>query len=170
MYFPQSYHHVQEIQKYNIQDYRPRYVPFASFHSSSVLTTILGWSNFRKQFAKSDKSSACASNAATLSRRRTRVKHAFYKRTTQRGKEEDMERWRVRGRIDKPLDLCCSLSMHWWSWLEWMACCINTVKINVRNYAVRCVGVCQMKKPIHLLVKRIRVSAWMQDVLHVRVS
>ena len=26
MYFPQSYHHVQEIQKYNIQDYRPRYV------------------------------------------------------------------------------------------------------------------------------------------------
>ena len=25
MYFPQSYHHVQEIQKYNIQDYRPRY-------------------------------------------------------------------------------------------------------------------------------------------------
>lgn len=26
MYFPQSYHHVQEIQKYNIQDYRPRCV------------------------------------------------------------------------------------------------------------------------------------------------
>lgn len=26
MYKPQSYHHVQEIQKYNIQDYRPRYV------------------------------------------------------------------------------------------------------------------------------------------------
>ncbi|TQS39159.1 hypothetical protein Golomagni_00321, partial [Golovinomyces magnicellulatus] len=25
MYFPQSYHHIQEIQKYNIQDYRPRY-------------------------------------------------------------------------------------------------------------------------------------------------
>lgn len=24
MYFPQTYHHVQEIQKYNIQDYRPR--------------------------------------------------------------------------------------------------------------------------------------------------
>jgi len=28
MYFPQAYHHVQEIQKYNIQDYRPRYVEF----------------------------------------------------------------------------------------------------------------------------------------------
>lgn len=27
MYFPQTYHHIQEIQKYNIQDYRPRYVP-----------------------------------------------------------------------------------------------------------------------------------------------
>jgi hypothetical protein len=26
MYRPQAYHHVQEIQKYNIQDYRPRYV------------------------------------------------------------------------------------------------------------------------------------------------
>ena len=27
MYYPQAYHHVQEIQKYNIQDYRPRYAP-----------------------------------------------------------------------------------------------------------------------------------------------
>jgi phospholipid-transporting ATPase len=26
MYYPQTYHHIQEIQKYNIQDYRPRYV------------------------------------------------------------------------------------------------------------------------------------------------
>ena len=25
MYYPQSYHHIQEIQKYNIPDYRPRY-------------------------------------------------------------------------------------------------------------------------------------------------
>lgn len=25
MYMPQTYHHIQEIQKYNIQDYRPRY-------------------------------------------------------------------------------------------------------------------------------------------------
>lgn len=28
---PQAYHHVQEIQKYNIQDYRPRCVPPATF-------------------------------------------------------------------------------------------------------------------------------------------
>jgi hypothetical protein len=31
MYYPQTYHHIQEIQKYNIQDYRPRYVTFAYF-------------------------------------------------------------------------------------------------------------------------------------------
>ena len=34
MYFPQSYHHVQEIQKYNIQDYRPRCVSFVLLSSS----------------------------------------------------------------------------------------------------------------------------------------
>lgn len=28
MYFPQAYHHVQEIQKYNVQDYRPRMEQF----------------------------------------------------------------------------------------------------------------------------------------------
>lgn len=30
MWFPQPYHHVQEIQKYNIQDYRPRYVSIST--------------------------------------------------------------------------------------------------------------------------------------------
>ncbi|KAK5946682.1 aminophospholipid translocase [Knufia obscura] len=28
MYFPQAYHHIQEIQKYNVQDYRPRMEQF----------------------------------------------------------------------------------------------------------------------------------------------
>lgn len=28
MYYPQTYHHIQEIQKYNIQDYRPRMEQF----------------------------------------------------------------------------------------------------------------------------------------------
>ncbi|KAJ6168739.1 Phospholipid-transporting ATPase [Penicillium chrysogenum] len=28
MYYPQQYHHVQEIQKYNVQDYRPRMEQF----------------------------------------------------------------------------------------------------------------------------------------------
>jgi phospholipid-transporting ATPase len=31
MYRPQTYHHIQEIQKYNIQDYRPRYVSRRDF-------------------------------------------------------------------------------------------------------------------------------------------
>lgn len=34
MYYPQTYHHVQEIQKYNIQDYRPRYVKDRHVHVS----------------------------------------------------------------------------------------------------------------------------------------
>jgi hypothetical protein len=38
MYYPQTYHHIQEIQKYNIQDYRPRYVSvFASRGWNSLL-------------------------------------------------------------------------------------------------------------------------------------
>lgn len=28
MYYPQTYHHVQEIQKYNVADYRPRMEQF----------------------------------------------------------------------------------------------------------------------------------------------
>jgi phospholipid-transporting ATPase len=38
MYYPQTYHHVQEIQKYNIQDYRPRYV---HFHDLCCLLRLL---------------------------------------------------------------------------------------------------------------------------------
>jgi phospholipid-transporting ATPase len=33
MYWPQTYHHIQEIQKYNIQDYRPRYVSPLDFRN-----------------------------------------------------------------------------------------------------------------------------------------
>jgi phospholipid-transporting ATPase len=38
MYFPQAYHHVQEIQKYNIQDYRPRYV--VSYLKQVILSMV----------------------------------------------------------------------------------------------------------------------------------
>lgn len=38
MYRPETYHHIQEIQKYNIQDYRPRYV-CASLSNSHFLLT-----------------------------------------------------------------------------------------------------------------------------------
>jgi hypothetical protein len=33
MYRPQAYHHIQEIQKYNIQDYRPRFVSLSQYNS-----------------------------------------------------------------------------------------------------------------------------------------
>lgn len=36
---PEAYHHVQEIQKYNIQDYRPRYVFFFLVVSLSFLSS-----------------------------------------------------------------------------------------------------------------------------------
>lgn len=67
MYYPQTYHHIQEIQKYNIQDYRPRYVfPFSLFsflfffslHTQSYqqayanLYVCVGWNNSKKQSAK----------------------------------------------------------------------------------------------------------------------
>ncbi len=39
MWWPEVYHHVQEIQKYNIQDYRPRYVP--PFSTPSFLCACL---------------------------------------------------------------------------------------------------------------------------------
>lgn len=44
MYRPETYHHIQEIQKYNIQDYRPRYVTplfFPGLSRSYVLLTSL---------------------------------------------------------------------------------------------------------------------------------
>ena len=41
MYRPQTYHHIQEIQKYNIQDYRPRCVPAHSFCYHNADTNIL---------------------------------------------------------------------------------------------------------------------------------
>jgi phospholipid-transporting ATPase len=41
MYYPQTYHHVQEIQKYNIQDYRPRYVQYSIFATTCATLTFL---------------------------------------------------------------------------------------------------------------------------------
>lgn len=43
MYRPQTYHHIQEIQKYNIQDYRPRYAPLGllpTTHSLFCFVTV----------------------------------------------------------------------------------------------------------------------------------
>ena len=70
MYYPQTYHHVQEIQKYNIQDYRPRYVGRCNIlHIDANLCPE--WSNSKRQSAKCDKSSECGSSAGTPFRKRT---------------------------------------------------------------------------------------------------
>ena len=98
MYYPQAYHHVQEIQKYNIQDYRPRYVSYcADRRLNHVLTFLAGWSNSRKLSGRSDRCSVCANNADMLFLKQMNRKHVCCRLMIRRGREEDMVRWRVRG-------------------------------------------------------------------------
>src|SRR3954468_20255815 len=87
MYYPQTYHHIQEIQKYNIQDYRPRYVILHIPFLAHLLTTVTGWSNSKKQSEKSDKSNVCANNAATPFPKPTNPKQECSKPTIRREKE-----------------------------------------------------------------------------------
>ena len=96
MYFPQSYHHVQEIQKYNIQDYRPRYVspPFLCYCLVMLMYTT-GWSSSRRPFGKCARCSACANSAGTLSRRQTRVRLVCYRLMTLHESADDMVKWPV---------------------------------------------------------------------------
>jgi phospholipid-transporting ATPase len=96
MYFPQSYHHVQEIQKYNIQDYRPRYVAQEKKIARSGANLYAEWNNFRKPSARSDKSSVCASSVDMPSRKPTKVRQECCRRMILRSSVEDMERWQVR--------------------------------------------------------------------------
>jgi phospholipid-transporting ATPase len=94
MYFPQSYHHVQEIQKYNIQDYRPRYVHFHPTTSlESRLTFVAEWNNSKRPSEKCAKCSACANSAGTLSRKQTRAKLVCCRPTTRRGSAADTAKW-----------------------------------------------------------------------------
>ncbi|KAF2719557.1 phospholipid-transporting ATPase [Polychaeton citri CBS 116435] len=76
MYFPQTYHHVQEIQKYNIQDYRPRMEQF-----QKAIRKVRQVQRMRKQrgyaFSQTDES-------------QTRVLQA-YDTTKQRGRYGEME-------------------------------------------------------------------------------
>jgi phospholipid-transporting ATPase len=98
MYFPQSYHHVQEIQKYNIQDYRPRYVtPLLCIpHIEEPLTSMTEWSSSKKQSAKSGKYSACASSVDTPSPKQTSRKRGCYRRTILHKSVGGLVRWQVR--------------------------------------------------------------------------
>jgi len=71
MYYPQSYHHVQEIQKYNIQDYRPRMEQF-----QKAIRKVRQVQRMRKQrgyaFSQTDESQARVLNAYDTTRERGR--------------------------------------------------------------------------------------------------
>ncbi|KAF4467356.1 phospholipid-translocating atpase [Fusarium albosuccineum] len=83
MYWPQTYHHVQEIQKYNIQDYRPRMEQF-----QKAIRKVRQVQRMRKQrgyaFSQADES-------------QTRVLQA-YDTTKHRGRYGEMASSRPTGR------------------------------------------------------------------------
>ncbi|KAI9659380.1 MAG: hypothetical protein M1821_001638 [Bathelium mastoideum] len=69
MYYPQAYHHVQEIQKYNIQDYRPRMEQF-----QKAIRKVRQVQRMRKQrgyaFSQTDESQARVLQAYDTTRER----------------------------------------------------------------------------------------------------
>ncbi|KAF2222598.1 putative phospholipid-transporting ATPase [Elsinoe ampelina] len=71
MYYPQSYHHVQEIQKYNVQDYRPRMEQF-----QKAIRKVRQVQRMRKQrgyaFSQTDESQARVLQAYDTTRERGR--------------------------------------------------------------------------------------------------
>ena len=71
MYRAQSYHHVQEIQKYNIQDYRPRQIQF-----QKAIRKVRQVQRMRKQrgyaFSQTDESQTRVLNAYDTTRERGR--------------------------------------------------------------------------------------------------
>ncbi|PBP17509.1 phospholipid-translocating P-type ATPase [Diplocarpon rosae] len=83
MYYPQTYHHIQEIQKYNIQDYRPRMEQF-----QKAIRKVRQVQRMRKQrgyaFSQADES-------------QTRVLQA-YDTTRERGRYGEMASSRPEGR------------------------------------------------------------------------
>ncbi|KAI9702581.1 MAG: hypothetical protein M1836_001061 [Candelina mexicana] len=103
MYYPQTYHHIQEIQKYNIQDYRPRYDPQLLNISLSPIwlteITLAEWNSSRKPYEKFAKCNVPASSVAMLSLKPMSLKRVFFRRMIQRGNEDGMVRWLVRARM-----------------------------------------------------------------------
>jgi len=71
MYYPVSYHHIQEIQKYNIQDYRPRMEQF-----QKAIRKVRQVQRMRKQrgyaFSQTDESQARVLNAYDTTKERGR--------------------------------------------------------------------------------------------------
>lgn len=110
MYFPQAYHHVQEIQKYNIQDYRPRYVFTTPIPvSSQYINASIEWNNSKKPSAKSAKFNACANSAVMPSRKPTSRKHVSCKRMIRRWRVAAMESWRVVGSKNRMMEMKTSI-------------------------------------------------------------
>ncbi|KAI0841759.1 phospholipid-translocating P-type ATPase [Hypoxylon sp. FL0890] len=71
MYYPETYHHIQEIQKYNIQDYRPRMEQF-----QKAIRKVRQVQRMRKQrgyaFSQADESQTRVINAYDTTRHRGR--------------------------------------------------------------------------------------------------
>ncbi|KAI5294807.1 hypothetical protein KEM52_003143 [Ascosphaera acerosa] len=79
MYFPQAYHHVQEIQKYNVQDYRPRMEQF-----QKAIRKVRQTQRMRKQ-------RGYAFSQADDAGQQTRIVNA-YDTTQKRGRFGEMQR------------------------------------------------------------------------------
>ena len=106
MYWPQTYHHIQEIQKYNIQDYRPRFVtspppPVRQRRHWRYILTKCRMEQFQKairkvrQVQRMRKQRGYAFSQADESQ--TRVLQA-YDTTKHRGRYGEMESSRQKGR------------------------------------------------------------------------
>jgi phospholipid-transporting ATPase len=108
MYYPQTYHHIQEIQKYNIQDYRPRYVtlpktlfaPFPFSYPPTSTDCCIRMEQFQKairkvrQVQRMRKQRGYAFSQADESQ--TRVLQA-YDTTRERGRYGEMASSRPKG-------------------------------------------------------------------------
>ena len=85
MYRPQAYHHVQEIQKYNIQDYRPRMEQF-----QKAVRKVRQVQRMRKQrgyaFSAADESQTRVLQAYDTTKERGRYGEMESSRTVQRAK------------------------------------------------------------------------------------
>ena len=99
MYYPQTYHHIQEIQKYNIQDYRPRYrlSQYSTVGSAANNSfPFPEWSNSKRRLERLDRCRECASSADTHSHKPMRAPHGCSKFMIPRRREGDTERCRVQ--------------------------------------------------------------------------
>jgi len=89
-------------------------ITFKKSRSTISRITDLGWSNFKRQSARSAKYNACGSSVAMPSRKQMSRRQECCKRTIPQEREAGMEKWRVRDRGGHEGDLRClgSLSVY----------------------------------------------------------